>query len=78
MILVFLVGLQLGALVGAFFCMRYLRREVAAEVGPKLKRIQVQLDSLEATLNLALLSRYTELSERLPPQPLPSGRAPAA
>lgn len=71
MILMFLVGLQLGALVGAFFCVRYLRREMTADVAPRLKRVQAQLDSLEAAVNLALLSRYAELSERLPPQPLP-------
>ncbi len=78
MILMFLVGVQLGALVGAFFCMRYLRRELAADIGPRLKRMQMQLDSLEAAVNLALLSRYAELSERLPPQPLPPGPRAAA
>ena len=71
MILIFLVGLQLGALVGVAFCIRYLRRELAADIGPKLKRMQVQLDTLETALNLAALSRYAELGERLPPQPLP-------
>ena len=76
MILIFLVGLQLGALVGALFCLRYLRREIAADIGPKLGRIQAQLDNLEAVVNLALLSRYAELSERLPPQPLPAPRPP--
>jgi uncharacterized membrane protein YciS (DUF1049 family) len=76
MILIFLVGLQLGALVGAFFCIRYLRREIAADIGPKLKRMQAQLDNLESALNLAVLSRYAELGERHPPQPLPMGRPP--
>ncbi len=74
MILMFLVGLQLGALVGAFFCIRYLRREVAADIGPKLKHMQSQLDNLESAVNLALMSRYAELSERLPAQPLPPAR----
>ena len=76
MILIFLVGLQLGALAGAFFCIRYLRRELAADIGPKLRQIRAQLDTLEAALNLAVLSRYAELSERLPPHPLPSPRPP--
>ena len=76
MILIFLVGLQLGALVGAFFCIRYLRAEIAADISPKLKRMQAQLDSLESALNLALLSRYAELGERLPQQPLPPARMP--
>jgi uncharacterized membrane protein YciS (DUF1049 family) len=76
MILIFLVGLQLGALVGAVFCIRYLRRELTADIGPKLKRMQAQLDSLEAALNLAVLSRYAELGDRLTPQPLPPPRPP--
>jgi hypothetical protein len=76
MILIFLIGLQLGALVGAAFCIRYLRRELAADIGPKLKRMQAQLDSLEAALNLAVLSRYADLSERFPPYPLPPPRPP--
>jgi uncharacterized membrane protein YciS (DUF1049 family) len=76
MILIFLIGLQLGALIGAVFCIRYLRRELSAEIGPKLKRMQAQLDSLEAALNLAVLSRYADLSERLSPPPLPPPRPP--
>jgi uncharacterized membrane protein YciS (DUF1049 family) len=76
MILIFLVGLQLGALAGALFCIRYLRREMAADISPKLKRMQAQLDNLEAALNLALVSRYADLGERLSPQPLPPARQP--
>jgi len=76
MILNFLIGLQLGVLIGAVFCIRYLRRELSADIGPKLKRMQAQLDSLEAALNLAVLSRYAELSERLPSHPLPPPRPP--
>jgi hypothetical protein len=76
MILIFLIGLQLGVLMGAASCIRYLRRELSAEIGPKLKRMQAQLDSLEAALNLAVLSRYAELSERLQPHPLPPPRSP--
>jgi hypothetical protein len=76
MILNFLVGLQLGALIGAFFCVRYLRRELSADIGPKLRRMPAQLDSLEAALNLAVLSHYAELGERLQPHPFPSPRPP--
>ena len=76
MILIFLVGLQLGALAGAVFCIKYLRRELTADIGPKLKRMQAQLDSLEAALNLAVLSRYAELGDRLTAQPLPPPRPP--
>jgi hypothetical protein len=64
LILIFLVGALLGVLSGGALCVRYLRREVADDIGPKLKRIQLQLDSVETALNLALLTRYTELSSR--------------
>lgn len=65
MILIFLIGVQLGVLVGGMFCVRYLRREIAADIGPRLKRIETQLDNLEAATNLALMTRYAELSERI-------------
>ncbi|MGZ4432140.1 MAG: hypothetical protein ACXVW7_00680 [Trebonia sp.] len=74
--ILFVIGLQLGVLVGAVFCIRYLRRELSAEIGPRLRRMQAQLDSLEAALNLAVLSHYAELSERLTPHPLPPPRPP--
>jgi uncharacterized membrane-anchored protein YhcB (DUF1043 family) len=74
--ILFVIGLQLGVLVGAVFCIRYLRRELSAEIGPKLGRMQAQLDSLEAALNLAVLSHYAELSERVTPYSLPPPRPP--
>jgi hypothetical protein len=46
--LIFLVGALLGVIMGGALCVRYLRREMAAEIGPRLKRIQLQLDSIEA------------------------------
>jgi len=75
MILVFVLGVQLGMLAGAMLCIRYLRREVAGDIGPRLKQMQAQLDNLEAALNLALLSHYAELSERFPHQPVPPSRS---
>lgn len=62
--LIFLVGALLGVLMGGTLCVCYLRREITAEIGPQLKRIQLQLDSLESQLNLAIIARYTELSSR--------------
>ncbi len=76
MILIFVIGLQLGVLIGAAFCIRYLRRELSAEIGPKLKQMQAQLDTLESALNLAVLTHYAELGDRLPPHPLPPPRPP--
>jgi hypothetical protein len=74
--ILFVIGLQLGVLVGAVSCIRYLRRELSAEIGPKLGRMQAQLDSLEAALNLAVLSHYAELSQRVTPHSLPPPRPP--
>jgi hypothetical protein len=70
-ILIFLIGVQLGLLAGAMLCIRYLRREVAADIGPRLKRIETQLENLEAATNLALMTQYAELSERLHHEPAP-------
>jgi hypothetical protein len=64
--LIFLVGALLGVLMGGALCVRYLRREVADDIGPKLKRLQVQLDNIETELNLAITMRYAELSASSP------------
>jgi hypothetical protein len=56
--LVFLVGALLGALLGGALCVRYLRQEVAANIGPKIQRIQLQLDNIQAELNLAIATRH--------------------
>src|SRR6266566_3152429 len=46
--LIFLVGALLGTLAGGALCVRYLRHEVAADIGPRLRRIQIQLENLES------------------------------
>lgn len=66
MVLIFLVGALLGVLVGGMVCVRYLRHEVAANIGPSMRRMRSQLDNLETAVNLALVTRYAELSRRLP------------
>lgn len=67
--LIFLVGALLGVLIGGVLCVSYLRREVAADIGPKLKRIQLQLDNIETELNLAIMTRHAELSACSPGKP---------
>jgi hypothetical protein len=67
--LIFLVGALLGVIMGGTVCVRYLRREIAADIGPKLKRVQLQLDNIETQLNLAIMTRYAELSTRAPDDP---------
>lgn len=64
--LIFLVGALFGIILGGALCVRYLRREVVADIGPKLKQVQLQLDNIQAELNLAIAARYAELSSRFP------------
>lgn len=64
--LVFLLGLLLGTLIGGALCVRYLRREITANVGPQLRQLNLKIETLESVLNLALVTRYTELTS-LPP-----------
>jgi hypothetical protein len=67
--MIFLVGSLLGLLLGALLCIRFIRQEVAADIGPRLRRIQGQLDTLEAEVALALSTRYAELTAQLPAEP---------
>jgi hypothetical protein len=41
----------------------------APHIGPKLKRMQLQLDNIEAELNLAITTRHAELSACSPGNP---------
>jgi hypothetical protein len=63
--LIFLLGTLIGVLAGGAMCVRYLRQELAADIGPRLRRLQLQLDSLESALNLVLVSRYAEIGSQL-------------
>jgi hypothetical protein len=72
--LVFLVGALLGLLMGGALCVRYLRQEVAADIGPKLKHVQLQLDNIQTELTLANTTRYAELTACSPRNPHTSRR----
>lgn len=67
--LVFLVGALLGLLMGGAACVRYLRREVAADIGPKLKYMQLQLDNIQTELTLTNTIRHAELTTCSPSNP---------
>jgi uncharacterized membrane-anchored protein YhcB (DUF1043 family) len=62
---VILLGVLVGLLIGAAVCARYLRQEIAANIGPRLKRIELQLDTLRAELNLATEARLAALNRRI-------------
>jgi hypothetical protein len=67
--MLFLLGMLIGTIAGCLICIRYLRREIAADIGPRLRRIQLQLDNLETAVNLAMVTRYVDLAEIRAPRP---------
>lgn len=72
--LIFFLGGLLGILFGSTLCAAYLRQEIAAGVGPKLKHVELQLETIESQLNLAIMTWHAELNARLPtaiPRQLP-------
>jgi hypothetical protein len=69
-VMIFVIGLLIGVLGGGALCVRYLRQEIAADIGPRLKRVQMKLESLETEINLALATRLEDLSRsqrQIPP-----------
>ena len=72
--LIFLVGALGGVLMGGALCVRYLRREMSADIGPRLKRMQLQLDNIETELNIAITTRHAELTTYSPGNPYASGQ----
>jgi hypothetical protein len=87
LLLIFIVGALLGVLAGGTLCVYYLRTTIAADIGPQLRRMhadidpqlrrmQNQLDNIESAVNLALATRYAELSAHLVDSPaIPAPRA---
>jgi hypothetical protein len=74
-LLLFLLGTLIGVLMGGALCVRYLRHEIAADICPRLRRLQLQLDNLESAVNLVLVTRYAEIGSR--PTREPTYRLPA-
>jgi hypothetical protein len=84
-LLIFLVGALAGVLAGGALCVHFVRSAIAADIGPtlrrmhadidpQLRRMQNQLDLIDSAVNLALATRYAELSShaaRPPAIPLP-------
>ena len=58
--LIFLLGFLLGVLIGGALCVRHLRHEMAANVGPQLRQLSLKIETLESVLNLALITRHGE------------------
>jgi hypothetical protein len=84
-LLIFVLGALLGVLAGGTLCVYYLRSAITDDIGPKLRRMhadidpqlrrmQNQLDNIESAVNLALASRYAELSQLAWPPAIPAPR----
>jgi hypothetical protein len=67
--MIFMLGALMGLLAGALLCIRFIRQEVAGDIGPRLRRIQLQLDALEAEVGLAIGTRYAEVAAHLSQDP---------
>jgi hypothetical protein len=73
----FLLGMLIGAIAGCLIRVAYLRREIAADIGPRLRRIQLQLDNLETAVNLGMVTRYADIASGFPRVPAsPSAMVP--
>jgi hypothetical protein len=72
--MILLVAALIGMLAGGAICVRYLRQEIAGDIGPRLRRMQMQLDNLEAEINLAMTTRLAELSRACDRHSPPDGK----
>jgi hypothetical protein len=57
-----LLGALMGFLIGGAFCVRYLRHEIAANMGQRRWSIEPRLELLSAELNLATGARLAPLN----------------
>jgi uncharacterized membrane-anchored protein YhcB (DUF1043 family) len=64
-VVLLLLGVLIGLVIGAAVCARFLREELAANIGPRLRRIELQLDAFRAELNLVTEARLAALNRRL-------------
>ena len=69
--MLFVLGMLIGTIAGCLICIRYLRREIAADIGPRLRRIELQLDNLETAVNLGMVTRYADMAGGLHRLPAP-------
>jgi hypothetical protein len=71
--MVILVGALIGLLMGAAVCLRFVRQEMMANISPRLHRIELQLDTLRAELNLATETRLAALNKSIEQRQSPPG-----
>lgn len=59
--LTFLIGALLGLVGGAITCVRYIRQELTAQIGPNLDLLQLRVANLQSTVDLLLSTRHIDL-----------------
>ncbi|MGI9063085.1 MAG: hypothetical protein ACR2FQ_04630 [Pseudonocardiaceae bacterium] len=64
--LIFLMGALLGLVLGAAVCVRYVRQEMTARIGPTMDLLQLQLQNLQGSVDIALVNRHAELGGHTP------------
>ena len=60
-VLIFLIGALLGLVLGAALCVRYLRQELTARIGPTMDLVLLKLDNVHSAVNVALANWHAEL-----------------
>lgn len=67
-VLIFLIGALLGLVLGAALCVRYLRQELTARIGPTMDLVLLKLDNMHSAVNVALANWHAELHNHQQPR----------
>ena len=62
------LAVLMGFLAGMLACAKYLRQEIAANVGPRLAHIEQLLRTLIAEVRLDSLERLNKRIDQVPPE----------
>ena len=65
-VLIFLIGALLGLVLGSALCVRYLRQELTARIGPTMDLVLLKLDNVHSAVNVALANWHAELHNHPP------------
>ena len=65
-VLIFLIGALLGLVLGVALCVRYLRQELTARIGPAMDLVALKLDNVHSAVNVALANWHAELHNHQP------------
>ncbi|MEU0878141.1 hypothetical protein ABZ345_06050 [Lentzea sp. NPDC005914] len=60
-VLIFFVGALLGLLIGVVACVRYVRQEMTARIAPTMTLMQLQLENVQSSVNLALATWHADV-----------------